>query len=123
MEVYASLSEYYRLRGQWRASLESVADLVKQRSKTGSISPLINQAFTVDAYVHIGQKDQAFATLRSIETQIKSNTLIRAIVQLSYAQLYITLEQPDEAEPLIAPAEKIIKGYGLGQAVQNFLTI
>ncbi|MBC8121078.1 MAG: tetratricopeptide repeat protein [Gemmatimonadaceae bacterium] len=115
-QVYAELSNYYQLKGQWQNVLKNLPAWFATRTQNnGLINTLLIEAFYAQVYVVAGRKDEAFAVLKSIETRIEPTPLLRSFVLLGYLGVYLELEDAGRAKSLVAQIEKIFKDYGLNQ--------
>lgn len=112
-QIYSRLQQYYSLRGQWKQAIAELPVLSEQISKTsGPINSFFNQAIRIDSFVEAGQPEVAFATLARLQGQTRSNFLLKGLLESGYLKVYLALEDPDRAEPLIGKLEQLFRRYG-----------
>jgi len=112
--TYSLWDMYYRLRGEWRASVEQLPSFLAATAKSNApITAQIYQSALIGSYAKAGMKEQAFRILKEREKSTKGNPLLNTFVQLGYLKLYLTLEDPEPAQPLVTKIRQVSKQYGL----------
>jgi tetratricopeptide (TPR) repeat protein len=112
MEIFASMSEFYQIRGEMETSIDYLQKSWAERKKvTSPTQALISELADAHLFVQAGQTERAFEIVESARKQFQSP--YDKLVPLGYLFLYLEIEEPDSAEVAFKGLKLFIDSYGL----------
>ena len=109
-QAYSSLKNYYELRGQLSKSLEHM--LLENAEAEKYLPPvliLLTQLQGLSHYIQAGKREVAFQKLEVLQTQLAPP--FDMFLPLGYLDIYLELEDADNAEKAITGVETMIQTF------------
>ena len=111
-DAYEKFERYYASKGQMEKALQYFR--LKWALREEGWTPFVfwmNKVSDVDVYVKAGKNDEAFQTLKDIESKL--DPPFDKVTVLGYVSIYLELEDPDNAEKYIADFEVVEQELGV----------
>ena len=113
-----SLSYYYLMRGQTNKAL----DYRRQSQDEGAKyqPPMVikmNNANLIDIYIDAGKTDLALKIIKDLEGML--DPFLEKLLPLAYMEIYLEMEDADNAEKTLEGIETLIKSWG-GESFSSF---
>jgi len=111
-QVFRSFRQYYEMRGQFNRALDYI-----QRAKAADekyqtpVQLLLNDVGYLETYVNAGKQGFAFEAIKKIEGKVAP--FLEKLLPLGYMQIYLAIEDADNAEKTIEGLEEFIKSWGV----------
>ena len=111
-QVFQSLRDYYEIRGQFNKALDYIQLAKAEAEKYQSpVQLLMSDINYLETYVHAGKQTLAFEAIKKIEGNVAS--FLEKLLPLGYMQIYLAIEDADNAEKTIEGLEEFIKSWGV----------
>ena len=111
-QVFRSLRYYYEMRGQYNRALEYIQQAKAEGEKYQTpVQILMNDMNYLETYVYAGKETLAFEAIKKMEGKVAP--FIERILPLGYMQIYLAMEDADNAEKTIEGLEIFIKSWGV----------
>ena len=110
MNVYSALMSFHELKGQMSKSLEYFDLKLTEMEKIQPLTMILGERMNaLDKYIKAGKNDIAFQTIKAIEEQIEPP--LDKFIPFGYLDIYLELEDADNAEKAIEGAEAAIQAF------------
>ncbi|MBC8230864.1 tetratricopeptide repeat protein [bacterium] len=117
--AYEKFERYYASKGQMEKALQYFRlKWALREERWGPLKVLMNKLFEVDVYAKAGKNDEAFQTLKDIESEL--DPPLDKVTVIGYVAIYLELEDADNAEKHIADCEVVEQELGV---LQTFISL
>ena len=111
-EVFRSFRQYYEMRGQFNTALDYIQRAKAEDEKyMAPVQLLLNDVGYLETYVNAGKQSFAFEALKKIEGKLAP--FLEKILPLGYMQIYLAIDDADNAEKTIEGLEEFIRAWGV----------
>jgi tetratricopeptide (TPR) repeat protein len=111
-QIFRSLQYYYEMRGQFNRALEYIQQAKAEDEKYQTpVQILLNDVNYLETYIKAGKQNLAFEAIKKIEGKVAP--FLEKLLPLGYMQIYLAIEDADNAEKTIEGLEIFIKSWGV----------
>jgi tetratricopeptide (TPR) repeat protein/TolB-like protein len=111
-QVFRSFRQYYEMRGQFNRALDYIQRAKAEDEKyMAPVQLLLNDVGYLETYINAGKQSFAFEALKKMEGKVVP--FLEKLLSLGYMQVYLAIEDADNAEKTIEGLEEFIKSWGI----------
>jgi serine/threonine protein kinase/tetratricopeptide (TPR) repeat protein/TolB-like protein len=111
-QVFMSFRQYYEMRGQLNKALDYIQQAKVEGEKFQTpVQHLVDDVDYIATYIDAGKQSLAFEAIKKIEG--RPIPFLEKVLPFGYMQIYLALEDADNAEKMIDGLEIFIKTWGI----------
>jgi tetratricopeptide (TPR) repeat protein/TolB-like protein len=111
-QVFLSFRQYYEIRGQLNRALDYIQQAKVEGEKfQAPVQILLDDVGYLETYIDAGKQSLAFEAIKKIEGRL--TPFLEKVLPLGYMQIYLAIEDADNAEKTIDGLETFIKSWGI----------
>jgi tetratricopeptide (TPR) repeat protein len=111
-QVFLSFRQYYEMRGQLNRAIDYIQQAKVEGEKFQTpLQHLVDDVGYLGTYIYAGKQSLAFEAIKNIEGRL--TPFVEKVLPLGYMEIYLAIEDADNAEKMIEGLEEFIRAWGV----------